>query len=178
MLDDRAIRYRDLGRREDALAAAQQSRAFRCELAEVEPEYQQTLDISFDLLSDAYARLGRFEEAVIVKEEGLKIRRDPWSLIELSTYYKRIGRFDDAVERAEEAVAIDLQRAEVQPRHLTLLMASLDHLSATYREVGRLDEALVLAAEVVAIHRDFADSHPGHHCHRCGQSARQDNHAK
>lgn len=157
LLDDLTIRYRDLGRNEDALVAAQQTRAFAQLLVKIDPDYP--LEISFDLLSDAYARLGRFDEAAKVKEEGLERRRYAWTLKELSSYYIELGRIDDAVEKAEEAVAIEREKADAKA-HQSLLSLLLEHLSSTYRAAGRKQDALLAIEQAIAIHRSIAADGP------------------
>ncbi len=157
LLSDLPIRYRDLGRHEEALVAAQAYREFRQELAEIDPDSQ--MDISFDLLSDAYAKLDRFEEAAAVKEEGLEHRRDAWSLMDLSGYYTSLSRTDEAVAMAEEAVAMERKRENADP-HQSLLSILLEHLSATYRSVGRKEDALFAIEQAVAIHRNIAAGQP------------------
>ena len=151
LLDELTIRYRDLGRNEEALQAAMQSHAFAQVLAEIDPDYD--FGISFDLLSDAYAKLGRFEEAAKVREEGLEHRPDAWSLRDLSSYYTSLGRHDEAVEKAEEAVAME---RETTSSHQSLLSLLLEHLSTTYRAADRRDEALSAIEEAIAIHRCVA----------------------
>ena len=161
LLEDLTIRYRDLGRNEEALQAALETRAFAEVLAEIDPDYG--FGISFDLLSDAYAKLGRFEEAAKVAEEGLEGRRHAWSLKELSGYYTSLGRHDAAVEKAEEAVAMEREKASAQHSLLPLL---LEHLSTTYRSAGRSEEALPASQQAVAIHRPIADDGPVTGCER------------
>ena len=76
-LNSLAVRLADLGRREDALAAVEESVTIRRELAVARPDvFQPDLAMSLGNLSNGLAGLGRREDALAAVEEATDIYRE------------------------------------------------------------------------------------------------------
>jgi tetratricopeptide (TPR) repeat protein len=75
-LNNLAIRYAELGRREEALAPAEEAvEIYRALVARNPDAYRPALASSLNNLANRYAELGRREEALAPAEEAVEIRR-------------------------------------------------------------------------------------------------------
>ncbi|MEV4481760.1 tetratricopeptide repeat protein [Micromonospora coxensis] len=164
------------GRREEALAAAEEAVAIRRRLAEKNPDaYLPDLATSLNDLGLRLSELGRGEQALApVQEAAVVLRRlaeanpDAYllllaaSLNNLGALLARLGHREEALAPAEEAVAIRRRLATANPdAHLPDLAGSLANLGACLSELGRHEQALAPAREAVAIWQRLAEANPG-----------------
>ncbi len=110
----------ELGRREDALAAAEEATGIYRRLAAERPDaFLPDLAMSLNNLGGRLSELGRREDALAAAEEAVEIRRrlaaerpDAFlpdlagSLNNLGNRLSELGRREDALAAAEEAVTI------------------------------------------------------------------------
>jgi tetratricopeptide (TPR) repeat protein len=175
LLNSLSIRLAELGRREEALGAAEEAVAIRRRLAEARPDaFLPDLAKSLNNLSAFLAGLGRREEALAANEEALatyrglaEMRPDAflpdvaWSLSNLSTRLAGVGRREEALGAAEEAVAIRRGLAEARPDAFLLdLASSLLTLSNGLAGLGHREEALAANEEALATYRGLAEARP------------------
>ena len=168
-------RLADLGRREDALAAAQEAVTIRRQLAAANPDaFEPDLASSLNNLAHRLADLGRPEDALAAVEQAVIIRRQlaaanpdaslpdlASSLNNLALRLADLGRPEDALAAAQEAVAIRRQLAAANPDAFRPdLASSLNNLALRLAEVGRPEDALAAAQEAVAIRRELAAASP------------------
>ncbi len=164
-----------LGRREEALAAAQEAADLYRELAQARPEaFLPDLAMSLNNLGAMLSDLGRREEALTATEEAVKIRRQlaqahpeaflpdlAGSLNNLGKMLSELGRREEALTATEEAVGIYRPLAQVHPEaFLPDLAMSLNNLGIWLSALGRREEALTATEEAVKIRRQLAQAHP------------------
>ncbi len=160
----------ELGHREGAVEAAEESeRAFRS-LAQDHPEEMRPHHaLSLNNLANRLSDLGRREEALEKAEEAVAIRRDlaaagPDLAMSLNTLVRSLsdlGRREEALEKAEEASLIYRDLAAARPDTFRPELAtSLNNLANSLSDLGRREEALEKAEELVAIQRDLAVARP------------------
>jgi tetratricopeptide (TPR) repeat protein len=120
------------------------------------PDHPDTLTTMHDLAS-SYQALGRYDEALKLREETLALRRaklgpnhpDTFSSMHgLATSYDALGRQDEALKLREETLA--LRRAKLGPDHPDTF-SSMHDLAASYHFLGRYAEALKLHEETLAL---------------------------
>ena len=171
-------RLGDVGRRAEALAAAEEAVAIRRQLAEDSPAaHLSDLAALLTNLGLSLAQAGRRAEALAAVEEAVAIRRQlaedspaahlpdlALSLNNLGVRLAEAGRQAEALAAADEAVAIYRQLAEASSAaHLPNLAASLSNLGSRLGDAGRRAEALAAADEAVAIRRQLAEDSPAAH---------------
>jgi len=168
--------YREVGRGEDALAAAEDAvRIYR----ELEPARDDTLrsglgaalaDLAIEL-----SVLGRREEAGERAEEAVRVYRElaqhhadaflpdlAMSLNNQAIMLSGLGRREEALAPAEESVRIRRQLTQQRPdAFLPDLAVSVINLADRLSAVGRYEEALEQAEESVRIHRLLARQRAG-----------------
>ncbi|SNR87970.1 tetratricopeptide repeat protein, partial [Puniceibacterium sediminis] len=165
----------DLGRREDALGAAEEAVALYRDLAAARPEaFTPNLAASLNTLANHLSALGRREEALAAAEEAVALYRDlvaarpeaftpdlAGSLNNLANHLSDLGRREDALGAAEEAVALYRDLAAARPEAFTPDLAiSLNNLAGFLSGLGRREDALEAAEEAVALRRDLAAARP------------------
>ncbi|MGW4946369.1 tetratricopeptide repeat protein [Actinoplanes sp. NPDC004185] len=170
-----AIRLAYSGRRERALAAAEEAMGIYRRLAEVNPDaYLPDLASSLSNLGNCLSQLGRREQALAPAEEAKGIYRrlaevnpDAYlpdlasSLNNLGNCLSELGRREQALASAEEAKGIYRRLAEVNPdAYLPDLASSLNNLGNCLSELGRREQALASAEEAVTIRRRLAEVNP------------------
>jgi hypothetical protein len=175
MLGNLGIRLGEVGRREEALAAAQEAIAIYRQLAEASPAaHLPDLAGSLNNLGVSLTDVGRREEALAAAQEAIAIYRQlaeaspaahlpdlAGSLSNLGNRLGEVGRREEALAAAQEAIAIYRQLAEASPAaYLPDLATSLSNLGNRLGEVGRREEALAAAQEAVAIRRQLAEASP------------------
>ena len=152
----------ELGRREEALAAAQEAVAHYRQLAQQHPEaFLPYLAGSLNNLGAMLSELGRWEEALAAAQEAVAIRRQlaqqhpeaflpdlAGSLNNLGAMLSELGRREEALAAAQEAVAHYRQLAQQHPE------AFLPDLAMSLRTYGIVLRALSHDAEAVIA---FAD---------------------
>ena len=174
-LDTLGVRLGQAGRREAALAAAQEAAALYRDLAEARPEaFTPELAASLANLGNRLADLGRREDALRAAEEAVDIRRAlaaarpeaftpdlAASLSNLGVLLAALGRRAAALAASEEAVALYRDLAEARPEAFTPDLAiSLNNLSNALSALGRREAALAATEEAVALYRDLAAARP------------------
>ena len=175
LLNNLAVRLSDLGRREEALAAAQEAVHLRRELAAARPDaFLPDLATSLNNLANSLSELGWREEALAASQEAVCLRRglaatrpDAFlpdlaaSLNNLAIRLSDLGRREEALATAQEAVRLYRELAAARPdAFLPDLAASLNNLANMLSDLGRREEALVAAQEAVRLRRDLAAARP------------------
>jgi tetratricopeptide (TPR) repeat protein len=170
-----AARLSALGRREPALAAAQEAVALYRELAGQRPDaFRPDLATSLSNLANMLSDLGRREPALAAAQEAVAIRRElagqrpdafrpdlAGSLNNLARTLIDLGRREPALAAAQEAVAIRRELAGQRPDAFRPdLAGSLNNLAYTLSALGRREPALAAAQEAVAIRRELAGQRP------------------
>ena len=165
----------ELGRREDALAAAQEAVEIRRRLAAERPDaFLPDLAASLNNLGAMLSKLGRREDALAAAQEATGIYRrlaaerpDAFlpnlalSLSNLGIRSSELGRREDALAAAQEATEIRRRLAAERPdAFLADLATSLNNLGNRLSELGRREDALAAAQEAVEIRRRLAAERP------------------
>ncbi|HEX5717153.1 MAG TPA: tetratricopeptide repeat protein [Thermoanaerobaculia bacterium] len=168
-------RLSDLGRREEALAAALESVDVYRELSQSRPDaFRPYLATSLNNLSIHLSALGRREEALEAVQASVTIRRElsqshpdafrpdlALSLNNLSNYLSELGLGEEALAAVQESVAVYRELAQSRPDAFRpYLAASLNNLSGSLSDLGRREAALEAVQEVVAIRRELSQSRP------------------
>jgi tetratricopeptide (TPR) repeat protein len=164
-----------LGRREEALAKAQEAVRIFERLAKARPDaFLPGLAGSLNNLSNSLGALGRREEALAKAQEAARIyeqlaqtRPDAFlpdlagALNNLALRLADLGRREEALAKAQEAVRIFEQLAKARPdAFLPDLAMSLNNLATRLGELGRREEALAKAQEAARIHEQLALATP------------------
>jgi serine/threonine protein kinase/tetratricopeptide (TPR) repeat protein len=143
---------------EDKIAAEQFQAARTLFTKHRGPDHRDTLN-SMNNLANCYEFLGRYADALKLREETLALykpkfgRDDPSTLNvmhNLASSYSHFGRFADAAKLGEETVA--RMKFILGPEHVTTLKA-MSTLSNSYRNLGRHAEALKLGEETLALRK-------------------------
>ena len=160
----------ELGRLEEALAAAQEAAGVYRELARTRPEaFLPGLAMSLNNLGSRLSGLGRLEEALAAAQEAVSIRRElartrpqaflpdlAGSLNNLSVFLSGLGRREEALAAAQEAAGVYRELARTRPEaFLPGLAGSLNNLGNILSGLGRLEEALAAAQEAVSALKPF-----------------------
>jgi tetratricopeptide (TPR) repeat protein len=168
--------YREDGRREEALAAAENAVRLSRRLAEQHPADVFLFDLAASLnnLVAVLGDLGRSEEALPRAEEAARICRQlaqqrpdaflPFLAMSLGTLASTLiylGRREEGLSLVEEAVRIYRQLAQQRPdAFVPNLARSLNNLAAWLNEAGRREEALAGVEEAIRIYRRLAQQRP------------------
>jgi serine/threonine protein kinase/tetratricopeptide (TPR) repeat protein len=122
------------------------------------PDHRDTLN-SMNMLANCYAQAGRFQEALKVREETLrlakaKVGRDDRLTLScmnnLANSYFEEGRFEEVLRLREET--LQLAKAKLG-RDDPLTLAALQNLAVSYFEFGRLEEAIKLFEEALPLEK-------------------------
>ena len=174
-LSNLSVTLSEVGRREEALAAAEEAVAIRRRLAEQNPQaYEPYLAMSLNNLARSLAEMGRREEALSAAEEAVAIRRrlakqnpqayEPdlaLSLTALAAVLSYMGRREEALAAAEKAAGLYRRLAEQNPQaYEPDLALSLNNLAAMLSDLGRRKEALAAAEEAAGLYRRLAEQNP------------------
>ncbi|MFF7454428.1 tetratricopeptide repeat protein [Kitasatospora sp. NPDC008115] len=165
----------DVGRRAEALAAAEEALALRRRLAAEDPALHEP-DLATSLANLGVRRweLGLHAEALVAAEEAVGLRRglayeDPaahepglaTSLAYLGNHLTEVGRHAEALTATEEAVGIRRRIAPENPAaYEPDLARSLSDLGNHLSVIGRHAEALAAEEEAVGIRRRLAADNP------------------
>ncbi|MBV8738353.1 MAG: tetratricopeptide repeat protein [Alphaproteobacteria bacterium] len=170
-----ANRLSDLGRREDALQAAEEAVGHYRGLAAARPDaFIPNLALSMTNLANRLSALGRREDALQAAEEAVghyrglaAARPDAFipdlagSLNNLAGMLSDLGRREEALTAAEEAVGHCRGLAAARPdAFLPDLALSLNNLAGMLSDLGRREEALTAAEEAVGHYRALAAARP------------------
>jgi tetratricopeptide (TPR) repeat protein len=140
-----------LGRREEALATAENAVDWDRKMAAVIPEFTPRLAGSLHSLVSALMGLGRWEEAVAAAQEAVDLYREQariqpdastpnlaGSLANLAAPLSKLGRLEEAVAAAQEAADLYRELAQAQPEaFMPDLVWSLFNLGLMLTAVGR-----------------------------------------
>jgi predicted O-linked N-acetylglucosamine transferase (SPINDLY family) len=174
-LNDLGIALSALGRREDALASAQEAVEIHRKLARSNPAaFLPDLATSLNNLGNRLSALGRQKEAMASAQEAVDIHRHlaqsnpsaflpdlATSLNNLGAFLSALGRREDALVPAQQAVEILRKLAQSNPAaFLPDLATSLNNLGIFLSALGRREDALALTQEAVDILRKLAQSNP------------------
>ncbi len=174
-LNNLANRLGDLGRREEALAAAQEAVKLYRTLAAARPDaFTPYLAMSLNNLANQLSALGWREEALAAAQEGADFYRalaaarpDAFtpnlagSLNNLAGVLSDLGRREEALAAAQEAVELRRALAAAHPDAFTPDLAmSLNNLASVLSGLGRREEALAAAQEGTEFHRALAAARP------------------
>jgi tetratricopeptide (TPR) repeat protein len=174
-LNNLSNRLSDLGRREEALAAIEESVEIRRPLAAANPTaYAPNLAGALNNLSNCLSELGRREEALAAIEESVEAYRPlaaanpaalgpdlAMSLNSLSIRLSELGRREEALAAIEESVEAYRPLAAANPAaYAPALAMSLNNLSIRLSELGRREEALAAIEESVEAYRPLAAANP------------------
>jgi len=175
LLNNLAVRLGDLGRREEALAAAQEGVRLHRELAAERPDaFLPNLAMSLNNLAITLSELGRREEALTAAQEAVRLYRElavarpdaslpdlAMSLNSLANRLSGLGRREEALAAAQEAEGVYLELATTRPHaFLANLAVSLNNLANRLSDRGRREEAMAAAQEAVSLYRELAAARP------------------
>ncbi|MBB4752791.1 tetratricopeptide repeat protein [Actinoplanes lobatus] len=170
-----AFRLANAGRREQALARAEEATVIYRRLAEANPDAcLPDLAMSLNNLGNRLSELGLREQALARAEEATVIYRrlaeaNPdaclpdlaMSLNNLGNRLSELGLREQALARAEEATVIYRRLAEANPDAcLPDLAMSLNNLGNRLSELGLREQALARAEEATVIYRRLAEANP------------------
>lgn len=164
-----------LGRREDALVAAQEATDLYRALAKVGSEvFTSNLATSLNNLSIMLSALNQRKNALVAAQEAADLHRAladarpevhipnlAISLNNLANRLSDLNRLEDALTAAQEAVS--LRRALATARagvSTSELAGSLTNLSTMLSDLNRREDALAAAREAADIYRTLADARP------------------
>ena len=127
-LNNLGNRYSEVGRRQDALAPAEEAVQLHRELAAANPAFLPDLATALNNLGIRYSEVGRRQDALAPTEEAVQLRpgagrrqprlppRPRQALNNLGIRYGEVGRRQDALAAAEEAVQPAPRAGRRQPR--------------------------------------------------------------
>ncbi|MFE2057998.1 tetratricopeptide repeat protein [Streptomyces sp. NPDC059446] len=168
----------DVGRRDEALDAAEEAVSIRRRLAAGDPAtHEPDLSTSLANLGVRYWDVGRHTEALDAAEDAVSIRHrlaagDPathepdlsTSLANLGNHLSEVGRYTEALTATEEALHIRRRLAAGNPAaYEPDLASSLSDFGNHLSEVGRYAEALTAEEEALGIRRRLAADNPAAH---------------
>jgi tetratricopeptide (TPR) repeat protein len=164
-----------LGRREEALAAAQEAVEYYRALAQANTHaFLPNLAESLNELSNRLSALGQRKEALAAAQEAVEYYRtlahaNPQTFLSdlarslnlLGFCLSALGRREEALAATQEAVEIRRTLAQANP-HIFLadLALSLNNLGYDLSALGRREEALTATREAVDIRRQLAQQNP------------------
>jgi len=164
-----------IGRREDALKAAQEAVTLCHKLAEARPKaFTPDLAMSLNNLAARLSNLGRHEDAREAAQEAVTLYRQlaearpeafttnlAGSLNNLAAMLSDLGQRQESREAAQEAVTLYHQLAETCPETYTPDLAmSLNTLVGKLADLGQREDARETAQEAVMLYRLLAEAHP------------------
>ncbi|HXC91831.1 MAG TPA: tetratricopeptide repeat protein [Stellaceae bacterium] len=175
LFNNLSVRLSDLGRREEALGAAEEAVDHYRALAAARPDaFTADLALSLNNCAIMLSEVGRREEALGAAKEAVDhyralaaARPDAFtpdlamSLNNLAIRLSDLGRREEALGMAEEAVRHYRALAAARPDAFTPnLASSLNNLANRLSNLGRREEALAAAEEAVRLRRALAEARP------------------
>lgn len=169
-LSNLAVRLGEVGRRDEALHAAEEAVALRRQLVAEDPDaFTANLALGLNNLANHLAAMGRRVEAVAAAAESVAAFRtlaeeDPdafmgdlaMSLGNQAVVLAGAGHLAETLAPAEEALAIRRLLVGDDPETTADLAVTLSNLAIRLAELGRVSDALAPAEEAVAIRRWLA----------------------
>ena len=175
LFNNLGIRYDDLGRREEALAATQRAVDLYERLAEKNPDaFLHDLANSLNNLGVRYNALGRREEALAATQRAVDLyerlaEKNPdafmhdlaASVDNLGVMLSALGRREEALAATQRAVDLYERLAEKNPdAFMPDLARSLNNLGMMLSALGRREEALAATQRAVQIRERLAEKNP------------------
>jgi tetratricopeptide (TPR) repeat protein len=165
---------RELGRRAEAVAPAQEAVELYRALAQHDPGALLNLARSLNIMAGTLGDLGRRVEALRLVQEAVDLcrvlaRHDPDTfnpdfamlLNNLAGWLSELGRRAEALGPAQEAVELHRLLAGLNPDIFKpALASSLNNLATFLSDLGRRAETLGPAQEAVELHRELAGQNP------------------
>ncbi len=173
--NDLAVRLRDLGEREAALAAAREAVELRRTLAAQRPDaFRPDLAASLNTLAAMLRELGEREAALAAAREAAELHRAlaaqrpdafrpdlAMSLNNLAAMLRELGEREAALAAAREAAELYRALAAQRPDAFRPYLAgSLNNLAPMLSELGEREAALAAAREAVDLRRALAAQRP------------------
>ncbi|MFH0180899.1 tetratricopeptide repeat protein [Streptomyces cacaoi] len=170
-LSNRGLALLDMGRRAEALTAAEQSVEIYRRLAHEDPEaYEPELANAMSGFGIQLSKMGRLQEALAAAEESLEIRQklarsnpaafEPdlaQALSNLGADLSAVGRHGEALDAEQRAVEIYRRLARQDPAAYEAdLATSLSNFGNRLANVGRRQEALAAGEQALEIQRRLA----------------------
>lgn len=174
-LDGWSLALRELGRREDALAAAEEAVRLRRGLAAARPDaFTPDLALSLNNVAAMLGNLGQWDGALAAVQEAEHLYRaltatrpDAFtpdlaaSLSNVAAMLGNLGQWEKALASAEEAVRLFRVLAAARPDAFTRdLATSLNNVANTLNKLDRREGALAAAEEAVSLHRALVAARP------------------
>ncbi len=173
-LNNLSVRLSELGRREEALAASEESVDAYRPLAAADSAHAPNLAMALNNLSNRLSELGRRVEALAASEESVDAYRAlavaneaahapnlASALSGLSNRLSELGRSEEALAAIEESVDAYRALAVANPAaHASSLAMALNNLSIRLSELGRREEALAASEESAEIRRPLVAANP------------------
>jgi tetratricopeptide (TPR) repeat protein len=174
-LDGWSLALRELGRREDALAAAEEAVRLYRALAAARPDaFAPNLAASLNNVANGLSALGRREDALAAAEEAVRLRRGlaaarpdaftpdlALSLNNVAAMLGNLGQWDGALAAVQEAEHLYRALTATRPDAFTPdLAASLSNVAAMLGNLGQWEKALASAEEAVRLFRVLAAARP------------------
>ncbi|MFE2174392.1 tetratricopeptide repeat protein, partial [Kitasatospora sp. NPDC059462] len=174
-LNNLAVQLADVGRRQEALAPAQEAVQLRRTLAQANPDaHLPKLAMALNNLAIRLADVGRRQEALTPAQEAATTYRalaqdnpDAYlpnlagTLNNLAVQLSDVGRRQEALTPAQEAATTYHTLAQANPdAHLPDLAMALNNLAVQLSDVGRRQEALAPAQEAATTYRALAEANP------------------
>ncbi|MGP9820594.1 tetratricopeptide repeat protein [Salinarimonas sp. NSM] len=174
-INNLSVRLSDLGRREDALAAAEEAAAsYRGLAAERPGAFMPVLAGVLKNIATFRSDLGRREDALAAAKEATVLYRGldsaqpgrftsdvAGALSNLASRLSDLGDFENAFTVAEEAASLYRTLAAARPGAFELDYAiALTNLALRLIDNGRCEDALAAAEEAVLLQRTLAAAQP------------------
>ncbi len=174
-LNNLGNRLNAVGRRDEALAAAQEAVNIYRELAETAPDaFRPNLAMSLNNLGNRLAAVGQRDEALATAQEAVNVYRElaetnpdafrpdlAMSLNNLGNQLDAIGQRDEALAVAQETTNVYRELTKTLPDAFRPNLAgSLNNLGNRLDTGGRRDEALAAAQEALNVYRELTKTHP------------------
>jgi len=168
-------RYRHLGQREEALAAASEAVEISRKLVAARPDaFLFSLAMSLNNLGNSYSELGRREDALEATSEAVEHYRKlaaarpeaflpdlATTLNNLGNTYSDLGQREEALAATSEAVEHYRRLAAGRPEaFLPDLAMTLNNLGTMYGDLGRREKDLAATSEAVEHYRNLAAARP------------------
>jgi tetratricopeptide (TPR) repeat protein len=173
-LNNLGNRLGELGRDQEALAAAEEALGLLRELAQDNPGSQPGLAGALMNLGGRLGELGRHQDALAPAEEAVGLWRplvqdNPGyqpnlakALMNLGNRLANLGRHQDALAAAEEAVGLWRPLAQDNPGYQPDLATALNNLAIALNGPGRYQEAMRACEEAVGLWRLLVQDNPGY----------------
>ncbi|MEN9374370.1 MAG: hypothetical protein RIR79_1922 [Pseudomonadota bacterium] len=174
-LNNVATALSKLGKREEALAAAQEAVSIRRTLAATRPDvFNPDLAMSLNNVANVLSELGKREEALAAAQEAVSIRRTlaatrpdvfnpdlAMSLNNVANRLSDLGQREEALAAAREAVKLYKTLAATRPDVFNPYLAgSLNNVASFLSALGKREEALAAAQEAVELYKTLAATRP------------------